>query len=1149
MSQGSILVGTEGEQIRSILNKFVDNKLTTQFKVVLDKITTDIITRINLVNGSSSKVESIDPLLIDYHGKIFAGFFRLLKSYYYDIVTGMIKDESAIPSEDDKKSVVDAMIEYYEKMIRFRDVIMWRAVTAEPEEQKIIDDLSDKKVSEEEKNRILADYTKQIGDLTVERDTAKENASAKNAELQKTIAALTNARNEATRIVSENKSKLDGFAAEKAELLKNAQTFRENLVKTAETTAEQLAAAKKEKEVAQANAADKQKQLEQARANATNTKTALDTGIKSIQATLAKARVEMEKETAQTKGEIAKKQQELEQAKQTANAEITRIKAELVDARAQCNAKNASKQEVDAQVAQLQAALAQAQADKKVCEDEKKQLQETIYNLENPPAPEVPPPPPPPPPNACDELRSTPEKLKAANDVLTNAQSLINLTKNICASLYTKIDPTKKIDGTSINGDNQDQSVVNAYLLNIRKTKKDQYCTEIKKYYDECATFVIPAEISATSSPEDCGVYKQFRNTTYKDIQKIYDAVVNLNEDLAGAVRVLVKVKGGYTKDRIEALKRDFGITETNDKNAKYKFERVLSYVTGTDQRDDKAEQNPYTTPAISVDKTHKHVVVRCTDTSIIRDTSFQDANGYITNAQVLFAEFTTKRQTQPNITLDTFLAEKNLSDIKRAAFLSYLDAKDFKNFNGAFPMEFTNQNVFTGYSGDEETKRYNFEQVKITLKQGADVAEGVDLTKLDPNLYTTFQQVKDGYHICLFGYGYSGSGKTYTLLGGGSQKGLLHYGLESLNFTKLEVYSVFELYADMSVINGTGPVDPYNKKVKGNIHLYSGVQPIIPKIDKSTIFKAPTSYNNNPTEIQLTNISNVTTNINNYRIDEKRIKPTPNNPESSRSHLFITFRLTFQNGNTGFITIVDMAGQENPLDIQKVFFNSSYNQSTYIQKINDVSGLDTPETILNNVFKGIINVNDVYKTYIKSNKTIAKTGYWKEVLQYSLDILKEGFFINETLNHLRNFFQSKSGTSVKYVVQGDPKQDIKTDKTTDKGTFIRLFNYNPNLFYIDNDEQKIIDPNKNCLMQPILRYLDQLKGSGGESDKPTKFIMMCAVRPDKCEDSINSLKFGMSVKSSGQEAPSSPPSKSPAMPNDKRQPRQGGPGKWPGLK
>ena len=55
-------------------------------------------------------------------------------------------------------------------------------------------------------------------------------------------------------------------------------------------------------------------------------------------------------------------------------------------------------------------------------------------------------------------------------------------------------------------------------------------------------------------------------------------------------------------------------------------------------------------------------------------------------------------------------------------------------------------------------------------------------------------------------------------------------------------------------------------------------------------------------------------------RRENGRIASTVNNPDSSRSHLFVSLRLDFEGGKTGTWTIVDLAGSECPYRVAKGF-------------------------------------------------------------------------------------------------------------------------------------------------------------------------------------------------------------------------------------
>ena len=154
---------------------------------------------------------------------------------------------------------------------------------------------------------------------------------------------------------------------------------------------------------------------------------------------------------------------------------------------------------------------------------------------------------------------------------------------------------------------------------------------------------------------------------------------------------------------------------------------------------------------------------------------------------------------------------------------------------------------------------------------------------------------VQSGSTVTIFGYGYSGSGKTYTLFGKPSDEieGITHKLLfdEDDSNEPLTVEEVFELYVD-SVNFDT---------------LECGGQRI------------NTLDNTNP-KPKLLNITKVEYNTMHTTIEEERkkngrIKRTLNNAESSRSHLFIKIKK-----GQGYYMFCDMGGRENPIDI--------YNQS-----------------------------------------------------------------------------------------------------------------------------------------------------------------------------------------------------------------------------
>jgi hypothetical protein len=281
------------------------------------------------------------------------------------------------------------------------------------------------------------------------------------------------------------------------------------------------------------------------------------------------------------------------------------------------------------------------------------------------------------------------------------------------------------------------------------------------------------------------------------------------------------------------------------------------------------------------------------------------------------------------------------------------------------------------------------------------------------PHMRQVVQQAASGYTIVLFGYGYSGSGKTYTLLGGGKTMGVMTLGLQDLQDQITEIVAIFkELYGQIDISDGrpmigeTGiysyeiqqeasdgmpektydctpkPGEIYRKPEdlhcvrmyfwgrrfkptgdpkKGNDMTAIQVPPLrpsehtdIPYGDTGsellgTDFKAIMAKH--PTALMLDKIGPGSKNTVGEWIDKalklimntrmharcrdsfdlgapddpdagdercRHVRKTPNNPESSRGHLFTILDVAFKGEEKGKIVVVDCAGSEDPVAIMK---------------------------------------------------------------------------------------------------------------------------------------------------------------------------------------------------------------------------------------
>lgn len=184
---------------------------------------------------------------------------------------------------------------------------------------------------------------------------------------------------------------------------------------------------------------------------------------------------------------------------------------------------------------------------------------------------------------------------------------------------------------------------------------------------------------------------------------------------------------------------------------------------------------------------------------------------------------------------------------------------------------------------------------------------------------------LKEGNSLVVFGFGFSGSGKTYQLTASGNQENLLKQTIKAL-------------------LSGDKPVGTITLKV----------QELYPYADRSdpgysngnTIQLLKSNASNEKDKIKaigeplviknledLTKIYKLFEKIERERINHMRIAPTPNNPVSSRSHIFYELEFTVES-KTGRLVIVDMAGAENTIEIRKQFllypgFQKEFNSLT----------------------------------------------------------------------------------------------------------------------------------------------------------------------------------------------------------------------------
>ena len=387
-------------------------------------------------------------------------------------------------------------------------------------------------------------------------------------------------------------------------------------------------------------------------------------------------------------------------------------------------------------------------------------------------------------------------------------------------------------------------------------------------------------------------------------------------------------------------------------------------------------------------------------------------------------------------------------------------------------------------------------------------------------NVKDTLDQVIDGYHIVTFGYGYSGSGKTYTLINNkGDDKGIL---IEAIKYyteekkQKVELESIKELYNKSFTPKGSDfgiETNTYEYKINDiNTDLLKEkekgkeLESFIPKNKDNTLeYVLSSVVNKTPIDIENINIESIDRIlklIELYRKKEKRIKATINNPESSRGHLFITLKI----GN-GKLTICDMAGRENPVDIwTKTCMDITTGQLhpsedysiakkiLYVGTQSDTSIQTITGLTLFNFMNdgGNFDTNRIYKDFFRENiivENIKKQKYIEMIkinLNTFYETCKEAHYINETLHHMVSYFNELKGVNTTFT------PGVYESKTYIPENVIKQ---------IDGTWKKVIG------MYPIL---NELKGEN--TTKPTKFCLFACVRQEKQKKfkdaSISTLEY-----------------------------------------
>lgn len=220
--------------------------------------------------------------------------------------------------------------------------------------------------------------------------------------------------------------------------------------------------------------------------------------------------------------------------------------------------------------------------------------------------------------------------------------------------------------------------------------------------------------------------------------------------------------------------------------------------------------------------------------------------------------------------------------------------------------------------------------------------------------------------NLIVFGFGFSGSGKTFLLLDKANENNILS---ETIKYVKTKNPNIKGIKVSFEELY------PVKKDKDGNFNVYN-----YPGKEYNSVKEFTDNFNNLFNEITKQRISNL------------RIAPTPNNDESSRSHMFIVVEFKFTDGSSGKMTLIDMAGSENTIEIKQQFL--------VIDGITDGA-----KTITYNYS----NSDELYNNYTKSTINTKNSKALKDLIGMT-DI----GYLENLLNSLKSFKNNNTSLTTK---------------------------------------------------------------------------------------------------------------------------------------
>jgi len=295
-----------------------------------------------------------------------------------------------------------------------------------------------------------------------------------------------------------------------------------------------------------------------------------------------------------------------------------------------------------------------------------------------------------------------------------------------------------------------------------------------------------------------------------------------------------------------------------------------------------------------------------------------------------------------------------NVGDYSGYLYLSYINVDGKVGFNppGKYSMQEANRNLDAKQIsfGDEDEKKKLLN--KVTRKEyyyfgqfdGIYVSE--EPKKIATDLIPLLNKLLDGEDVCVIGYGQSGSGKTSSLIYLNDTKtnikkdgilielcNKLHSNYKKVEMKMKNIY-LWHNNANITNMNNIKINDYYHHSVK-----YKGTETINFYYDNAWYYFDDRSL----LPLQRRTLGNII----NAMFDLREVEPTPNNPDSSRSHVIVCLTFISTEDKKCNLIICDLAGVENVFNCDDINEIKNFDEKYSVSKLyhmgpGDITGKNT---------------------------------------------------------------------------------------------------------------------------------------------------------------------------------------------------------------